>query len=74
MSARAPFVFSSESGRFAVGTHDLHCGECFQILRNGTWLNVRIERAGAAEGRWYVTGDTHDNAADLEGFPARLYD
>jgi len=62
------FWFNWDSGRYAIGEIDLHCGNCFKILTNPTpgaeaWIHLRIEHSNSAGG-WYPVGTTRS----LESF------
>lgn len=71
MTTKAPFRLDPSSGRYVVGTHELHCGDCFQLQATGKWHDVRIELAG--RDGWYLVGLHNDWAANYKGYPARLY-
>jgi hypothetical protein len=44
-------------GRLAIGEHDLHCGDCFQIrTAEDCWHEVRIEHS---KDGWYLIGLPH---------------
>lgn len=46
--------YDHESGRWCIGDHDLHCGDCFDLYADRKDLPpipVRIEHASAG---WYV--------------------
>lgn len=74
------FRFDFNSGRYAVGERELHCGDCFQMEVDGKWLDVRIEHTNQVKpphSGWYLIGTPRPSAnwADLlEGLPARMYD
>lgn len=40
-----------DGNRWSIGGHDLHCGDCFDVLINGVWVSARIEQAD--NGKWY---------------------
>lgn len=40
-----------EDGTFYDG---LHCGECFEILKNNEWIQTRIEMSFPDQ--WYIVG------------------
>lgn len=64
---QANIRFNPQSGRYQVGTWELHCGDCFQVLHKGTWADVRIEHT---RGDWYLVQFPH---LELEGLQARTY-
>jgi hypothetical protein len=43
----------------------LHCGECFDVMVNGTWKPTRIEKGKD----WYLVGV---HASDLSGLRVRI--
>jgi len=70
--------FAFDSGRYAIGDRELHCGDCFQIKLDGKWRDVRIEHSSRIKpphSGWYLIGVPGEGWADLyEGKPVRLYD
>ena len=52
--------FDPESGRY-----DIHCGECFEVKINNTWVPVRIEMGDD----WYLVGLP---VAKLSGLTVRM--
>lgn len=62
------FLFNASAGRFCIGKHDLHCGECFELFHNGEWKSVRIEMADFG---WYLVG-LSGKAMHYDGSKARL--
>lgn len=77
------FHFNSDSGRFAIDDHDLHCGDCFQLLAFDKWHDVRIELAhgstkGLFEGKcWYLVGmpkGASNDCWEFAGETARRYE
>ena len=68
---KTPFRFDGRSGRWTIGEHELHCGDCFQLQAAGKWHDVRIELTGA-DG-WYLVGLHNDWAMNYNGYPARRY-
>lgn len=44
--------YNKEIDRYCIGTIDLHCGNCFEILNGDMWESVRIEYSD----HWYLIG------------------
>lgn len=50
--------YNSENGRYGILSMDLweddglHCGECFEVLIDGEWVEDRIEMNRSGE--WYL--------------------
>lgn len=55
-------IFDLEWIRFMAG---LHCGECFEVKVNNTWVPVRIEMGDD----WYLVGLP---VAKLSGLTVRM--
>lgn len=72
------FHYNSETGRFAIGDQDLHCGDCFQLLAFDKWHDVRIELAHGSLGEsWYLVGmpkGASNDCWDFAGETARRYE
>jgi hypothetical protein len=39
------------AGRFGINGHELHCGDCLEVLLFGEWVQTRLEKAKD----WYLT-------------------
>jgi len=68
MKASFTLHFDGDSGRYVLAGRDLHCGDCFQILRDGRWIDVRIEHDSNG---WYLVGN---EGGMIAGTEARFYD
>lgn len=63
--------FSYHDTRWHIGEHDLHCGDCFQILIACTWVDTRIE---LSHDRWVLLiGSYWEPAANYDDYPVREY-
>lgn len=59
-----------QSGRYVLQGKELHCGDCFQVMTDGFWLDVRIEMSG---NRWYLYGVPPGHSTEPDAYEARLY-
>lgn len=64
--------YCSESQRFAIGTHDLHCGDCFELNVTGKWIPTRIELHGQDYYRGWWLVHSNEAVANYEGNQARI--
>lgn len=63
-------IFDESSGRWTVEGHELHSGDCFQIVWNGEWIWTRIEHS---DGKWILELPKKWVAVSaLDGIMARL--
>ena len=66
-------IFDPESGRYDIrmglDTYygGLHCGECFDVLREDGWIPVRIEMN--MNQKWYLVGL---QVKELDGLVVRI--
>ena len=44
-----------DSDTYMIEDHELLCGDCFNILVNGSWKSVRIEMDD--NNKWYLDGE-----------------
>ena len=67
--------YNSENNRYGILVNDLwkddglHCGETFEILIDGEWVEDRIEMAFGGE--WYLVYSKL-RGSDLEYLPVRI--
>ena len=55
--------------RYVLNGQPLHCGDCFDVEINGTWVPTRIESYFASD-VWYLVG-TGFEGNNLEGLHVR---
>lgn len=69
--------FDTKDGRWHIGDYGLHCGDCFQVQVNGTWIDVRIELCSSGfEDGWYLIGTPAEKlpkTLSIAGLPCRKY-
>jgi predicted cupin superfamily sugar epimerase len=65
------FIYRGPGERCAIGGHELHCGETFQLeAKAGQWIDVRIEHSDD----WYLVGAPLVAACNWDGFNVRRYE
>lgn len=58
--------YNSDSRRWQLHDHELHCGDCFQASIDGQWVDTRVEHSDSSDHSygWFLV--THPDT--------RLYD
>ena len=67
------FFYDCNSERYCVGSHQLHCGDCFILYAPAGRKEVRIEHSRSCGG-WYLVGAFPAQAENYEGCKASMYD
>ena len=69
--------YNSENGRYGLLVADLwehegfHCGECFEVMVDGKWVDTRMEKIWSEKGgEWYLVGTSY--RGNLEYVQARI--